>query len=298
MLDLGAVLNDFYRDTVSCMFSDDTSNNLVMRVKLPEMNDDEKDIVTELKALEKNIMNNIIINGVKGINKVVMNNKEYKEYNAEAMTFDKTNEWVLETNGTNLIDILGHKNVDSKTTISNDVTEIYEILGIEAARQALYNEISDIIKDADLYVNYRHIALLVDTMTTKGYLLSVDRHGINRVDIGPLAKCSFEEVTDMLVKAGIFSEVDKISGVSANIMLGQIPPYGTGDTDVLIDDRKLQELAPITEEEPELYQDAYITSIDPGMVDMMCDLDNIGINFQLPAKDSTIEKLNVPITIS
>lgn len=298
MLDLGAVLNDFYRDTVSCMFSDDTSNNLVMRVKLPEMNDDEKDIVTELKALEKNIMDNIIINGVKGINKVVMNNKEYKEYNAETMTFDKTNEWVLETNGTNLVDILGHKHVDSKTTISNDVTEIYEILGIEAARQALYNEISDIIKDADLYVNYRHIALLVDTMTTKGYLLSVDRHGINRVDIGPLAKCSFEEVTDMLVKAGIFSEVDKISGVSANIMLGQIPPYGTGDTDVLIDDRKLQELAPITEEEPELYQDAYITSIDPGVLDTMCDLDNIGINFQLPAKDSTIEKLNVPITIS
>lgn len=293
MMDLGSVLYDFYRDTVNCMYSDDSSHNLVMRVKLPEINNDEKDIVTELKALEKNIMENIIINGVKGINKVVMNNKEYREYNDQTLKFDKTNEWVLETNGTNLIDILGHKNVDNTRTISNDVTEIYAVLGIEAARQALFNEISDIIKDADLYVNYRHIALLVDTMTNKGYLLSVDRHGINRVDIGPLAKCSFEEVTDMLVKAGIFSEVDKISGVSANIMLGQIPPYGTGETDVLIDDKKLEELVPILEEDEELDTDPYIASINPNMIDTLCDINNISVNFQLPAKDDSIMKLNL-----
>jgi DNA-directed RNA polymerase II subunit RPB1 len=297
MMDLGAVLYDFYRDTVNCMFSDDSSNNLVMRVKLPEINDDEKDIVTELKALEKNIMENIIINGVKGINKVVMNNKEFKEYNPETTTFDKTNEWVLETNGTNLIEMLAQEHVDSTTTVSNDVTEIYEILGIEAARQSLYNEMSDIIKDADLYVNYRHISLLVDTMTNKGYLLSVDRHGINRVDIGPLAKCSFEEVTDMLVKAGIFSEIDKISGVSANIMLGQIPPYGTGETEVLIDERKLAELSPIDEEEELTEVDPYIANIDPDTIEDVCDITNMNLDFQLPSKDATIEKLNVAITV-
>lgn len=298
MMDLGAVLNDFYKDTVNCMFSDDSSNNLVMRVKLPESKGGDKDIVTELKALEKNIMENIIINGVKGINKVVMNNREFKEYDATTLTFEKTNEWVLETNGTNLIDILGHKIVDNSRTISNDVTEIYEVLGIEAARQALYNEISDIIKDADLYVNYRHISLLVDTMTNKGYLLSVDRHGINRVDIGPLAKCSFEEVTDMLVKAGIFSEVDKISGVSANIMLGQIPPYGTGETDILIDDRKLAELSSIVEEEDELEEDSYIVAVGPKVLDTVCDISNMGMYFQLPAKDDTIGKLDVNVSVN
>lgn len=296
MLDLGNVVYDFYRDTVSCMFSDDNSNNLVMRVKLPESSDEDRDIVTELKALEKNIMENIIINGVKGVNKVVMSNKEYSEYNPEIMKFEKTNEWVLETNGSNLIDILGHAKVDATKTISNDVSEIYELLGIEAARQALYKEMSDIIEDANLYVNYRHISLLVDTMTNKGYLLSIDRHGINRVDIGPLAKCSFEEVTDMLVKAGIFSEMDKIGGVSANIMLGQIPPYGTGETDVLIDAKKLSELAVIDEEPDDT--DDYISHVDPRVIEEYCDIDNLGFGFQLPTKDSTIERLNVPIKVT
>jgi len=297
MIDVGNVIYDFYKDTVNCMFSDDSSNNLVMRIKLPEQSNDDVDLVTELKALEKNIMENIIINGVSKINKVVMNNKEYQEYNADTMTFQKTNEWVLETNGTNLIDILGHKKVDATRTVSNDVNEIYELLGIEAARQALYNEMSDIIKDADLYVNFRHISLLVDTMTNKGYMLSIDRHGINRVDIGPLAKCSFEEVTDMLVKAGIFSEIDKITGVSANIMLGQIPPYGTGETDVLIDEHKLQELAPVDEEDDELTQDPFITSIDQSTIDNVCSVDNLGFNFQVPKAQSTIEKINVSVVV-
>lgn len=296
MIDVGNVIYDFYKDTVNCMFSDDSSNNLVMRIKLPEQSNDDVDLVTELKALEKNIMENIIINGVSKINKVVMNNKEYQEYNADTMTFEKTNEWVLETNGTNLIDILGHKKVDATRSVSNDVNEIYELLGIEAARQALYNEMSDIIKDADLYVNFRHISLLVDTMTNKGYMLSIDRHGINRVDIGPLAKCSFEEVTDMLVKAGIFSEIDKITGVSANIMLGQIPPYGTGETDILIDEHKLQELAHIDEEE-ELAQDPFITSIDPFTIDNVCSVDNLGFSFQVPKAQSTIEKINVSVVV-
>jgi len=70
--------------------------------------------------------------------------------------------------------------------------------------------------------------------------LSIDRHGINRSEIGPLAKCSFEETSDILIKAGVFGELDKITGVSANIMLGQISKSGTGDTKILLDESKLQ----------------------------------------------------------
>lgn len=298
MMDLGNIMYDFYKDSVNCMFSDDSADKLVMRVKLPESNDEDKDIITELKALEKNIMDNIIITGMHKVNKVVMNNQEYQVYNEELGTFEKTNEWVLETNGTNLIEIMGHKNVDATRTICNDVNEIYELLGVEAARQALYNEMSDIIKDADLYVNYRHISLLVDTMTNKGYLLSIDRHGINRVDIGPLAKCSFEEVTDMLVKAGIFSEVDKITGVSANVMLGQIPPYGTGETEVMIDEKKLMELAKaLNIEDDEDNTDSYIESVNQNTIDQVCDVDNIGFDFTLPAI-SAMEKLNIPSIVA
>ena len=91
-------------------------------------------------------------------------------------------------------------------------------------------------------MNYRHMSLLIDTMTYKGQLMSIDRHGINRGDIGPLAKSSFEETTDMLINASIFAEYDKVNGVSANVMLGQQPPCGTGDSKILIDEEYMIEL--------------------------------------------------------
>jgi DNA-directed RNA polymerase beta' subunit len=119
-------------------------------------------------------------------------------------------------------------------------------------------------------VNYRHISLLVDAMTNKGALLSVDRHGINRSDIGPFAKCSFEETSDMLIKAGVFGEYDKINGVSANIMLGQVAPCGTGDTEIIIDEDKLMNIN--EEEEEEEY------NID----DNMCTDDALSFNFDMP----------------
>ena len=76
-------------------------------------------------------------------------------------------------------------------------------------------------------------------MTNKGSLMSIDRFGINRGNIGPLAKCSFEETTDQLFKASIFGEIDMLNGVSSNIMMGQIPPCGTGDSEIVIDESKL-----------------------------------------------------------
>jgi hypothetical protein len=88
-------------------------------------------------------------------------------------------------------------------------------------------------------------------MTYKGHLMPIDRHGINRGDIGPLAKSSFEETTDMLINASIFAEYDKVNGVSANVMLGQQPPCGTGDSKILIDEEyMLQLLNEINEKNP------------------------------------------------
>jgi DNA-directed RNA polymerase II subunit RPB1 len=240
MMDVYNVLSEYYEDIVNVMFSDDNSKNLVFRIKI-EDNGEDRDIITEIKALERSILENLIIKGMSKISKVVKNQVNISKYVPTSMAIESEQQWVLETAGTNMLDVMGMKEVDPTKTFSNDINEIYELLGVEAARQALYNELNSVISDAGLYVNYRHIALLVDTMTTKGYMLSIDRHGINRTDIGPFAKCSFEETTDMLIKAGIFAEVDRINGVSANIMLGQIAPAGTGDTDILIDEWKLQE---------------------------------------------------------
>lgn len=240
MITLHHVLSSFYDMAISCMFSDDNSKQLIMRVRLVTgSGDDDKqvpsdDMLTDLKALEHNIIENVVIKGIKHIQRTALEEKKGQYYNPVSKVFEEKREWIIYTEGTNIRDVLTQSIVDAPRTVSNDVNEIYEVLGIEAARQSLFNELMDVIDGNQ--VNFRHISLLVDTMTNRGNILSVNRHGINRGDIGPLAKCSFEETTDKLIKAGVFSEYDRINGVSANVMLGQIAPCGTGDVGVIMDD--------------------------------------------------------------
>ena len=85
------------------------------------------------------------------------------------------------------------------------------------------------------YVNYRHLALLCDVMTTKGHLMAITRHGINRQDVGPIMRCSFEETVDVLMEAAAHAESDPLKGVSENILLGQLAKMGTGSFDLLLD---------------------------------------------------------------
>jgi DNA-directed RNA polymerase II subunit RPB1 len=287
MLDVYNVITEMYEDKVHVMFSDDNSKNLIFRMKIEE-GDEEDDIITVIKALERSMLESLIIKGISKITKVVKIPTNISKYDKNTMSITSDKKWVLETAGTNMLEVLGMKEVDAVKTVSNDINEIHELFGIEAARQALYNELNGVISDAGLYVNYRHIALLVDTMTNKGYLLSIDRHGINRADIGPFAKCSFEETTDMLIKAGIFAEVDRINGVSANIMLGQIAPAGTGDTEILIDEWKLQEASTSQKAMQDDITLAYDTFEElNNSVEFQDDsaLDNLNFDFTLPSID-------------
>ena len=253
-LDIDMCIKSFYGDKIQTLFSNDNYDKLIFRIYLTDKT--ITDIITDLKALEYNIMEKIIITGIDKIKKVSISHKGIKQLNKTDYfkKIETNEEYILETDGTNLASILGNKYVNSKKTISNDISEIYEIMGIEAARQAIYNEIDDIL-NSTTSVNHRHIALLVDTMTCKGHLLSIDRHGINRSDIGPLAKCSFEETSDILIKAGIFGELDKINGVSANIMLGQIAKCGTGDSEIIFDESQLVNMRSTQEQFDEILED-------------------------------------------
>jgi DNA-directed RNA polymerase II subunit RPB1 len=239
MIDISTKLKTSY-DNIDCVYSDDNADECVFRIT-QELNQVEKmDEIAAIKAFEHTIVYHVLLKGYKGIRKVSLNKKNYTKYNDETNKFDTILEWVLDTDGTNLIDILANTNIDTTRTISNDIREIYETLGIEAARYALYKELLAVVTEGSM--NYRHMSLLIDTMTYKGQLMSIDRHGINRGDIGPLAKSSFEESTDMLINASIFAEYDKVNGVSANVMLGQQPPCGTGDSRILIDEEHMMEL--------------------------------------------------------
>jgi DNA-directed RNA polymerase II subunit RPB1 len=106
-------------------------------------------------------------------------------------------------------------------------------------RELLIEQIRDVVEYEGSYINSRHIEILCDIMTNKGFLTAINRQGINRGDIGPLAKCSFEDTTDQLFKAGIFGEKDKLEGVSSNIMMGQLIHSGTGMSSILLDETKL-----------------------------------------------------------
>ncbi len=96
-----------------------------------------------------------------------------------------------------------HPDVDFKRTISNHLIEMIDVLGIEAARNALLKEMRGVIEFDGSYVNYRHLAALCDSMTARGHFMAITRHGINRNENGPLAQCSFEETVDILFRHAV-----------------------------------------------------------------------------------------------
>ena len=142
--------------------------------------------------------------------------------------------WVLDTVGSNLKQILALDNVDANKTYSNDIQEVFKTLGIEAARQCIFNEINEAFEANGNYINYHHLALLCDRMCATKKMVSVFRHGINNDDIGPIAKASFEETPEMFLRAARHAELDLMTGVSSNIMCGQEGYYGTGSFQIML----------------------------------------------------------------
>jgi DNA-directed RNA polymerase II subunit RPB1 len=279
-------INLYYGDSIKCVYSDDNSNKLIFRARMMKFkkSDNYVNDLNIVKQLAQNMRETVIIKGLNGINSASMY-KNKMNYDLIDNDYIQQDEWVVNTNGINLIEILTLLGVDSTRTYSNDIYEIYDLLGIEAARTVLMNEIKEVIDNSGNYVNYRHLSLLCDIMTNRGSLMSIDRFGINRGNIGPLAKCSFEETTDQLFKASIFGEVDNLSGVSSNIMMGQIPPCGTGDSQIIIDETKLLDI--IGEDEPEL------DNLDQWISSDYC-TDNVGINYDEEGIDAEIVD-NIPV---
>lgn len=206
------------------------------------------------------ILNEMALSGIPEITKVTFTTYEEgfydtntgaKEFEIEEYFDEKTGEkkkrnakyWLLETDGVALSKVLGFDEIDFKRTVSNDIQEILRVLGIEAVRLSLINELRFVLGSYGIYVNYRHLSTLCDVMTQRGILTSITRHGINRVDTGPLRKCSFEETVEILYEAAFFAESDSLSGITENIIMGQLAPYGTGSFDLVVDNTVLEEFA-------------------------------------------------------
>jgi len=261
MMNKGIIMEDVYmaisnydNEKLRFIYSDDNASEIIGRLQIitelqgqeSEINglSSQNDVLSIIRDIEEDILHNIEIKGLKGISNIVMEEVASKQFVKNATTGDyeckkdiDMESWVLLTDGTNLVDILNSPYVDKRKTFSNDIHEIFRIFGIEAARESIIIEIDEIMQDS--YTNKRHTELLADVMTFRGELAAINKQGINSGNIGPLAKCSFEDTTNQLLKAAIFSEVDTLNGVSSNIMVGQTVPCGTGYFDILLDEDKL-----------------------------------------------------------
>ena len=196
-----------------------TINNNLLSFETTFSNDEEKiqQGIRELRLLADKIRD-LQISGVKGIGKVVIRHEQ--------------NEWVIHTEGSNIGAILKIPGVDIVRTTTNDIFEIEKVLGIEAARNAIIHELYTTMEEQGLSVDIRHIMLVADMMTSDGVVKSIGRHGISGEKSSVLARAAFEETGKHLLNASIRGEVDHLTGIIENVIVGQPIPHGTGSVGI------------------------------------------------------------------
>lgn len=295
MEDIHFAIKNSHKDNVSCIYSDYNSDDLIFRIRINILSNkkkinnqeslDQSDEIYMLKNFQDNLLDNLIIRGIKNIDKVILRKVTDNIVENEGK-FDKQEYWVLDTVGTNMLDILALSYIDKNRTYSNDIQEIYRVLGIEAARQSIFNEISEVIEFDGTYINYHHLTMLCDRMCCNDKMVSVFRHGINNDDIGPIAKASFEETPEMFLKAARHGELDNMKGVSSNILCGQEGYYGTSSFQVMLDLQEVIELNKSqeqTELQKEVSDEDFINKEFGEIEDneTLCSLNNLSINVDI-----------------
>ena len=265
MDDVAFVVREKLQGSSELVYSDYNSSKLIMRIRPAVDNQVMGDQLAAIKKYQITLLNNTIVRGLAGLRavnfrqhktRVELQDIEDKASRQKDKAWKEITQYVLETDGSNFLNVLQHPAVDGTMLYSTNIYDIYQFLGVEAARNALYQEISTLFSQSD--INYRHLGLLCDVMAHSGKLMSVDRYGINKQDSGPLAKACFEETEKVLLKAALFGEMDPVTGVSANIMTGQTIRAGTAYSQVLLDEQEFFKLMSTVEIEQEEEDDEVI----------------------------------------
>jgi len=305
MDDIAFVLRERFGEAIHMVYSDYNSQQLVMRIRLPTEMMKGPDDLANMKKFQNRILNGIVIRGIPGIKSATFRqDKDLVEFSEEEGVYKQVTQYVLDTDGTNYLAVMNHPYVDGSKLISSHVHDIYKVLGVEAARATLLNEMTTLFEEAG--VSNRHLGLLCDVMTRIGGLMSVDRYGINKNDIGPIAKASFEETEKILLKAALFGELDPITGISANIMMGQPIRGGTGFFQILLDEAaymRLQEgLPPLDSQDQDEEEDEGPTQEEVDAVlhadeSDPCAITRLRMNVMMPKALVLLEEPDVGITV-
>jgi DNA-directed RNA polymerase beta' subunit len=238
-------MSSFGTEYMDCVYSDFNSDKLVFRLRVntnyakdkkrrgPDPLD-QTDEIYLMKKYQDDLLNSIVLRGVHGIDNVIPR-KLQNMVNKQDGKYERRDTWILDTTGTNLLETLALDYIDNKRTFSNDIKEIFDVLGIEAARQVIHNELVEVMEFSGAYINYHHLSLLCDRMTCNKDMVSIFRTGLFSDDIGPIAKATFEVHTEVLLDAARFGDFDSMRGVSANVMCGQPGYYGTNAFQLVLD---------------------------------------------------------------
>jgi len=179
--------------------------------------------VQEISAL-KRIRDKILqtkVAGIRGIKK--------------ALVVKETDEYVIYTEGTNLEAVLLLDEVDPTRTISHDIHEVAEVLGIEAARSMIIRELKEVLDAQGLDVDVRHLMMVADVMTWDGKVRQIGRHGVAGQKVSPLARAAFEVTVKNLIEAAYKGESERFRGVVESIISGRYVPIGTGYVELMLE---------------------------------------------------------------
>ncbi len=252
MAEVAARIGEEFDRDLQVLANDDNAENLIIRCRIVNDSAGEKGASTDeaeqleieedvfLKRIEANMLNSVSLRGIEGIRRVFLSEQKTPFLDPNSGALSQKMEWALETEGVALAAVMAHEGVDFTRVFSNNLLEVFSVLGVEAAREAILVELKRVI-EGGASVNYRHLAILCDVMTSRGGLMGITRHGINRADTSALMRCSFEETVEILMEAAATGETDKCKGVAENVMLGQLAPLGTGSFSLVLDESKLKD---------------------------------------------------------
>ena len=301
MDDVAYVLNEKFNDTMNMIYTDFNSNKLIMRIRLMPDPASELDDYANFKKLQAKLLTTIAVRGVPGIKAAAFSKSESRIEIIDGKP-EKIPEYSIDTDGSNFVEVMGHPAVDPTRLYTTNVHDILDILGIEATRNVLLTEIESLFADAG--VNSRHLGLLIDSMTRNGRLMSVDRYGINKNNIGPLAKASFEETEKILLRAALFGEMDPVTGVSAKIMTGQTIRGGTTFSQLLLDEAALvrlqKGLPPVAQAEEEDIDEVDEDDIAEELAvasDDKCNTVRLRMNAVMPEGDVDLDEPDVGFNV-
>jgi len=182
---------------------------------------EEKEPSLRLVRKVTNKLRELHLKGIPGINRAIIIEKHTGKD-------EEKPELVIATEGSNLAAVFKVPEVDATRTTTNDIHEIAAILGAEAARNAIVLEIQKVLEAQEIKIDARHLGLIADSMTMKGEVMSIGRHGLAGKKASVIARAAFEETAKHLINACTHGEVDPLRGVAENLIVGQIIPAGTG----------------------------------------------------------------------